>query len=137
MEGVSSSRGFTLIELMVAVLVVAILAAIAYPAYQDQVRKGHRASAQAFLTDVANREEQYLLDARNYAVGSAALTALNITVPADVSPYYTVSVSPSAATVPPSYTLTATPVSGSIQANDGVLTLDYQGNKTLAGASGW
>jgi type IV pilus assembly protein PilE len=131
------SNGFTLIELMVALVVIAILAAVGYPAYRDQVRKGHRGSAQAFMTDLANREQQYLLDARTYAVGSSALTALNVTVPSEVSSYYTISISPSAATVPPTYTITATPISGSVQASDGTLTLDYLGNKALGGASGW
>lgn len=128
--------GFSLIELMIAVVVVAVIAAVAYPSYQDHLRKGRRASAQAFMMDLANREQQYLLDARNYAVGSSALTTLNVTTPTDVSAHYTVTVGPSAVTTPPSYTITATPTS-SAQTSDGVLTLDHQGNKTRNGAAGW
>src|SRR2546430_1240950 len=63
---IKKSVGFTLIELMITVVVIAILAAIAYPSYQDHLRKGRRASAQAFMVDAANRQQQYLLDARNY-----------------------------------------------------------------------
>jgi type IV pilus assembly protein PilE len=128
--------GFSLIELMITVVVVAVLAAIAYPSYQDHLRKGRRASAQAFMMEIANRQQQYLLDARGYAIGSTALTALNITTPSDVAAHYSLTVEPSAPTTPPSYTITATPTS-TAQIADGALTLDYQGNKTRNGQSGW
>jgi type IV pilus assembly protein PilE len=127
---------FTLIELMIAVAVVAILTAIAYPSYQDHLRKSRRASAQAFLMEVANRQQQYLLDARNYAVGGDALTTLSLSTPPDVSAHYTITVAPDAPELPPAYTLTATP-SSAVQTPDGVLTLDHQGSKTRAGEPGW
>ena len=60
-------RGFTLIELMIAVAVVAILAAIGYPSYTEHIRKSRRATAQAALMDLASRQQAYLLDRRAYA----------------------------------------------------------------------
>lgn len=51
--------GFTLIELMIAVAIVAILASIAYPSYQEQVSKSRRAEAKAALMDAASRAERY------------------------------------------------------------------------------
>lgn len=60
-------RGFTLVELMVVVAIVAILAGIAYPSYVDHIRKGNRAQAQAFLMDVAQRQQSYLIVHREYA----------------------------------------------------------------------
>ena len=54
-----AARGFTLIELMIVVALVAILSAIAYPAYQESVRRGHRTSAKTALLDLAGREERY------------------------------------------------------------------------------
>ncbi len=140
-------RGFTLIELMVTVAIIAILAAVAYPSYLEYLKKGRRSSAQTFMMEVANKESQYLLDARNYAVsGSAAAITNNssdtppglaLTVPSDVSPYYDLKVDPSTPTSPPSYTIVATPKTGSAQASDGILTLDHLGGKTRNGQAGW
>src|SRR5690349_13963671 len=58
--------GFTLIELVIAVVIVGVLAAIALPAYTQQILRANRAQAKQFIEDIANREEQYLLDQRSY-----------------------------------------------------------------------
>lgn len=121
------SRGFTLIELMVAVAVVAILAAVAVPSYQEHVRKGRRADAQAFLMRVANQQQQYILDARTYALGAGALGLLNSPVPATVAPYYNVTVTPDAPATPPAFTVTATAIGA--QVKDGDLSVDQAGAK--------
>lgn len=131
------SAGFTIIELMIVVVIVAILAMIAYPSYEDHMRKGRRSAAMNFLSDVATRQQQYMLDARQYAVGAGALVALRMTVPTEVAPFYTLTIDPAAPTLPPSFTLIATPVAGSRQVPDGALTLDSTGAKTRNGQPGW
>jgi len=123
--------------MMIVVVIVAILAMIAYPSYETHLRKGRRSAAQNFLAETATRQQQYLLDARQYAVGAGALAALNLTLPADVAQFYTVTINPAAPTLPPSFTLIATPLPGSRQVPDGVLTLDSVGNKTRNGQPGW
>ena len=122
------ARGFTLVEIMIVVVIIAILAAIAIPSYQSQLRKGRRADAQAFMMDLAQKQAQYLLDARQYAVDPDAVKTLGYpTMPTSVADYYTVTVV-AGATVP-SYTITATPIVGKAQVADGALSLTHTGAK--------
>ena len=123
------ARGFSLIELMVAVVIASILAAVAYPSYQSYLKRGRRAAAQAHLMDIAQKEQEYLLDARTYA---SDYTTLNISTPTSVSSYYTISAPVLGTSGPPSFTLTATPIVGGAQAGDPVLTLDSTGARTPA-----
>ena len=118
--------GFTLIELMVTVVIVAILATIAVPSYLQQVRKSRRSSAKATMMDLANREQQYLLSTRTYA-DTAALQATGYTIPSDVSAYYTWAVTVGSTTVP---TFVITFTATGAQAADGPLTLDQAGNRS-------
>lgn len=71
-----SQQGFTLIELMIAVVIVGILAAVAMPAYQDYVRRGSLPEAYAQLADYRVKMEQYYQDNRNYGA-SACVDATN------------------------------------------------------------
>ena len=128
------TKGFTVVELLITLAIVGILTAIAFPSYQSHVRKGTRAAAQAEMMKIADRQAQYLLDARNYAVGSSALGALSVTLPNDVASKYTVTVTASdgtgTASTPPTYTITATPIAGGAQVSDGILNLTHTGAKT-------
>ena len=111
---------------MITVAVMGILAAIAYPAYLEQVRKSRRADAQAALMNIAARQQQMLLDTRVYA---GATTDLNITVPVSVLQSYAVTITVGTATVP-SFTATATPSGTQAQDKCGVMTLDQTGAKS-------
>ena len=119
------ARGFTLIEMMIVVAVIAVLAAIAFPSYNNYLRKARRADAQAALTDIASRQQQYLMDARAYAPD---LATLNYTLQTSVSDWYAVAIA--VAGPPPAFTVTATPVAGKDQTNDGVLVLTSTGAKS-------
>ena len=125
-----ANKGFTLIELMITVAVVSILAAVALPSYQQYLRRGARADAQSHMMDIAARQGQFLIDNRAYA---ASVSALGMTTPSSVSTKYTITITP--ATNPPTFTITAAPVSGSSQASDtcGTLTLASDGAKTASG----
>lgn len=134
-----AGRGFSLIELMIAIAIVGILAAVAYPSYQNSIIKGNRANAKAFLMEVAQREQQYLLDARSYLaivdVGELE-TKLNMSVPNDIKRFYDVKVE-LAAGPPPTFTVTATPKAGTKQTPDGWLALSSTGAKSSQYPDKW
>ena len=126
-----SSRGFTLIELMVVTVIVTILLSIAIPSYQSQLRQSRRTEAKTALLDLAGREERYLsTNPQGYTNVAANLGYGAFPAPVG-SNYYTITVAciagvgaalacdPNAnAPAGPAYYLTATPVAGTSQASD-------------------
>jgi len=137
------SRGFTLIELMIVVVIATILLSIAIPSYQQQIRQSRRTEAKTAILDLASREERFLsTNPTGYTVVAANLGygALPTVIG---SGYYTVSVcspacAPSAAAAP-SYTVIATPVAGSSQAQDTQCTafaVDSAGQQYAADGTG-
>ncbi len=133
------SGGFTLIELMIAVAIVAILATVAYPAYQDQVRKTRRGNAKADLMELAQFLERNYTAAGAYNVDAGGAA---IALPFTVSPhdggmtFYQISFV--AGTLgAQTYTLQAVPQNG--QTSDtrcGTLTLTQTGKKDITGGTG-
>jgi len=129
-------KGFTLIELMIAVAIVGILASVAVPSYLSYIRKGHRSEAQGALVALANAMEQWRLQNGTYlgaAAGGAntgAPTIFSTVVPiSGGTTTYNLTIDATATT----YTLTATAVGS--QASDGNLTLTSTGTKTCSVAT--
>src|SRR5215472_4210335 len=86
-------RGFTLVELMIVVVIVSILMAIALPSYSLYIKKSRRGDAEATLMDIAQRQQQYLNDARAYAPDVPTLYGGNPNpLPVDVTTYYAVTI---------------------------------------------
>jgi type IV pilus assembly protein PilE len=117
-------RGFTLIELMIAVVVVAILTSVAVPSYLGQIKKSRRADAMAALLGLTHFMEKTYSENNTFKPGG-----IDPTLPTPingVAQYYDLTISASSAT---SYTLQAAPISGKAQASDGKIEIDNTGAK--------
>lgn len=137
------SSGFTLIELMIVVAIVALLAAIAVPAYKEHVTRTRRSDAETALLDLSARMERYFAENNTYATatiaaGSGATDVLNSAT--SYSSWYTISITAQTASA---YTLQATPVGvqGTQDTQCQSLTYDSLGQKGVAngpaGAPTW
>ncbi|WP_116811917.1 type IV pilin protein [Steroidobacter cummioxidans] len=125
----SSQQGFTLIELMVTLMIIAILAAIAVPSYRQHMIRANRTAAKEAMMDIANRQQHFLLANRRYA-DKSAFEATGYTLPAEVSSHYTWSMGPIEGMSRPTFQITFTPIGS--QSSDGEITLDSQGRKAPA-----
>lgn len=116
-------RGFSLIELMIVVAIVAILGAIAYPSYQRYLLTSHRVEAKKMLLDAANRQETYFMDFNRYA---SSAVALNVSTHSD-SNYYNLVISAGTNT----FTLSATASGAQGSDRDCVtFSVDQNGTRT-------
>lgn len=128
------NSGMTLIELMMVLAVIAILTAVALPSYQRYAARGIRSQGQQFLMDLAQSQEQYFLDQRQYATDlGVGAGLLNRSIPPEVSGQYTLTqpFTVNNAATPPTYQLVLTPKPGSTQASqsDGTLVINSLGQR--------
>ena len=103
------NRGFTLLELMVVVIVVAILAALAIPSYIKQTRKARRNAAESSLQQIAVLEERYRADNSSYLAPTSTATwaQLGMSDPSGTYFTYTVTASAASGVTPALYSVTA------------------------------
>ena len=125
-----AGAGFTLIELMIVLVVIAILAAVAVPSYQNQAFRARRADGKDLLLRVAQAEERYYTSFNRY---TGALSDLGFGSGDSGMGYYTVSVA--TAHSAQAYTLSAVPQA--VQAGDACATLmlDQTGVKAESGTA--
>jgi type IV pilus assembly protein PilE len=112
---VPSSKGFTLVELMIVIVIVAILAAIAVPGYTNQIRKSRRTEARNALLDAAAREERFYATNNAYSTASSDL-GYGAAWPTSVgSGYYSLGAACTSGAPCTAYTLTATAISTQVK----------------------
>jgi type IV pilus assembly protein PilE len=124
----SVQGGFTLVELMITVAIVAILATIATASYNSQVQRSRRTDARSAILDLAGREEKLFSTTNAYSAAASDLgyAAVGVPWPINVgSNYYSVSVT---VPTPTTYVITATAINS--QASDSqclTLSVDQTG----------
>ena len=146
----NSQAGFTLVELMVVVMVIAILASVAIPSYSGYVTDARRQGAAQEILTIASRQEQHFLDNKAYAT---SLTQLGYSAQpigtnenggyvgaTDASAMYTFAITSTTATTSGTiraYTVSAIPKGSQLSRDTecGTLTLTEAGVKTAGGAS--
>jgi len=122
-------RGFTLLELMVVLAIVAILVGIAVPSYSVYVRKAERKAAMAALQGLAQAMERFYAQSNSYkdaADENGVPRHFPATSPLDGPAKYNLRIT---AADDSSYTLQAQPIDGKGQEQDGMLQLDSTGQR--------
>jgi type IV pilus assembly protein PilE len=131
----SAAAGFSLVELMITVAIIAILAGIGYPSYTAYMKRGYRSQAQQLMAEIQSREVQYLLDARQYTatIGAGGLNISNkdgwTCTTTCTNGKYTVAVTLQAGP-PPGFMVSATPTGN--QVSDGTIYLNADQNGVYA-----
>jgi type IV pilus assembly protein PilE len=122
--------GFSLIELMVAIAVLAVIVAIALPSYNNYVLRSARAEAKTALSNLASIQEQFFLNSKSYTnIGTLGFPT------STENDKYTISIPTLTATT---YTLRAVPQGGQAADTDcAQFELDHLGNKTATSNECW
>jgi type IV pilus assembly protein PilE len=134
------TSGFTLIELMVVVVILAIVVGIAYPSYRNYMTQTRRSDAQSILTQVSHMQEKFFSSCSRYTttmVGgtTADCTAGGLGYSSNLSPdsHYQVAITGTTiagtGTIATAFTATATPKAGGLQVGNGALQIDSTGRK--------
>ena len=135
---VRTQRGFNLIELMIVVAIIGNLAAIAYPSYQEYVRRTKRMDMQTSMVEIAAQIQRYKIANFSLVGASASDLGLSNQYPISGTKLYNVAITwlddkaVSKNTLPLGsnrWTLTATPINPSAQYSDGHLVLNFRGER--------
>jgi type IV pilus assembly protein PilE len=126
------SRGFTLLELMIACAIVAILTAIAYPSYMTSVQKSRRGDATSALLGIASQMERYNTEKGTYATATLGAAPPAVYASVTMNGYYNLTLANLTATT---YTAQATPTGAQATDPCGTMTYTESGVKGVTGGT--
>lgn len=119
------NRGFTLLELMIVVVVIAILAGLAMSGYSKQIRKSHRAEAKQILSQVVLREEKWRANNPLYLGTDSSIADTTLFGTISAGSYYTVAITTVKSGT--AYTVAATPTGDQLKDSCGTITYAVSG----------
>lgn len=125
-------RGFTLIEVMIVVAILAAIAAIALPSYQESIRKSRRADAKSALMAASQAMEKYFTERQTYVNATLGSNATDVYPTTSPDGFYTLSFS--VASTASAFSLQAAPTAGKSQTNDkcGTFRINQLGAKSVS-----
>ena len=137
LSGAAGSRGFTLIEMMIVIVIVSVLLLVGLPAYRKQVIQGNRAEGTAELLRIMDRQERYY--ANNFPpTYASSMTGLGFASTFKTeNGHYSIAISNCTGSTDFKSCVKLTATAQGRQTDDGDLTLNSRGEKTRCGKTGW
>lgn len=137
-----ANGGFSLIELMIVVVIIALLAAVALPSYQNSIAKSRRTVAKTALLDLAARQEKYYSTMNQYTTDLTGTGSTGLGIPTTAlkdgsNDLYTLSVVVNNTTNPPTFTATATATGPQSSDSCGNFTVNNFGQQTPTTSGCW
>ena len=130
-----NQQGFSLIELVVVVAIIGLIASIAVPSYQDNVRKSARSEGMSETLDIMRAQENFFANNYNYTTN---LTELNFSDPhVTTNGRYRITAGTCTGGLELTQCVLLTATAIGAQPDDGNLTLDSQGNRTHGSETSW
>jgi type IV pilus assembly protein PilE len=130
------AHGFTLIEILIALAIVGIIAAIALPAYQDSQLRAGRADGKNALSQVASDQERFYSNNFSYSTKAVPLATVPATTLVSRDGNYSITVAAcSGSTIANCFIATATPLGNQVNDDCGNLTINSQGVRAASGGT--